>query len=145
MERFKHLFDNIDTRTAFSFVCAGAGTLGSWLFGEWDMTLKILASFMILDYITGVIVAGINKEIDSSIGFKGLLKKILILILVIIAVLLDRLTNSQWVFKTAVCYFFIGNEGWSVLENVGKAGVPLPSKLKDVLAQLKDEKDVNDK
>ncbi|NLZ53119.1 MAG: phage holin family protein, partial [Thermoanaerobacteraceae bacterium] len=103
--------------------------------------LMILVAFIIIDYLTGLIVAFINKEVDSKIGFKGILKKTLILFALIVAVLLDRLINQgTWVSRTVVCYFFIANEGLSILENIGRAGVPLPKRLTDILRQLKDSK-----
>lgn len=131
---------NLDnTRTVFSLVIATIGVFLSWIFGEWDIALQVLVALMVIDYITGVIVAYINGDIDSRVGFKGILKKVLILIALIVGVLLDRLIGIEWTFRTVVCYFFIGNEGWSILENIGKTGLPIPDKLKDKLAQLKDE------
>ena len=131
------------TRAIFNGVVAFIGVVATWLFGGWDLALKVLIVFIALDYVTGVIVAFINKEIDSKIGFKGILKKSLILIVLIVGVLLDRLLASEWTFRTVVCYFFIGNEGWSVLENIGKAGLPLPDRLMDILNQLKNEEGGN--
>ena len=128
-----------NTRALFSTIIATVGVYATWLFGGWDIAIQVLVAFMIIDYITGVIVAYINGEIDSRIGFKGILKKVLILIALIVGVLLDRLVGIEWTFRTVVCYFFIGNEGWSILENIGKTGLPLPERLKDKLAQLKDE------
>lgn len=131
---------NLDnTRTVFSLVIATIGVFLSWLFGGWDIAVQVLVALMVIDYITGVIVAYINGDIDSRVGFKGILKKVLILIALIVGVLLDRLIGIEWTFRTVVCYFFIGNEGWSILENIGKTGLPIPDKLKDKLAQLKDE------
>ena len=128
-----------NTRALFSTIIATVGVYATWLFGGWDIAIQVLVALMIIDYITGVIVAYINGEIDSRIGFKGILKKVLILIALIVGVLLDRLVGIEWTFRTVVCYFFIGNEGWSILENIGKTGLPLPERLKDKLAQLKDE------
>ena len=128
-----------NTRTIFSTVIATLGICTTWLFGTWDIAIQVLVAFMIIDYVTGVIVAYINGDIDSKVGFKGILKKVLILIALIVGVLLDRLIGVEWTFRTVVCYFFIGNEGWSILENIGKTGLPIPDKLKDKLAQLKDE------
>ena len=128
-----------NTRALFSTIIATVGVYATWLFGGWDIAIQVLVALMIIDYITGVIVAYINGEIDSAIGFKGILKKVLILIALIVGVLLDRLVGIEWTFRTVVCYFFIGNEGWSILENIGKTGLPLPERLKDKLAQLKDE------
>ena len=144
MEKLPNTINNAAcSRKVFSIICAGCGTLFTWLFGEWDMMFKILASFMVLDYITGVIVAYINKDVDSKIGFRGILKKSLILILLIVGVMLDRLIGSEWTFRTAVCYFFIGNEGWSIIENIGKTGMNIPNKLKNALSQLKNEEKID--
>lgn len=133
----------LNSKNIFSMICAASGTLLSWLFGEWDMVLKIVATLMCLDYITGVIVAYINKEIDSKIGIKGIFRKTLNLVLIIIGVLLDRLLGSEWTFRSVVCYFMVGNEGWSIVENIAKAGVPIPNKIRDVLAQLRNEEGIN--
>lgn len=128
-----------NSRAISNTIIATFGVWLSWLFGSWDIAIQVLVAFMIIDYVTGVIVAYINGDIDSKVGFKGILKKVLILIALIVGVLLDRLIGVEWTFRTVVCYFFIGNEGWSILENIGKTGLPIPDKLKDKLAQLKDE------
>lgn len=120
-------------------IIASMGTLFTWLFGAWDLMFKVLASFMIIDYATGVLVAFIEGTVDSRVGFKGILKKVLMLILLIVGVLLDRLLGTEWLFRTATCYFLIGNEGLSILENVAKTGLPLPEKLRHGLIQLKEE------
>ena len=115
------------------------GTALTWLIGSWDTTLKVLICFMVLDYCTGVIRAFVNKEISSDVGLKGIARKAVILIVLIVAVLLDRLLNTgTWVFRTIVCYFYIANEGISLLENCAGLGLPIPEKLKDSLIQLKD-------
>lgn len=128
-----------DRKRLFSTVVATVGMYGTWLFGDWDIAIQVLVAFMVIDWVTGVIVAYIDGEIDSRVGFKGILKKVLILIALIVGVLLDRLLGIEWTFRTVVSYFFIGNEGWSILENIGKTGLPIPDKLKDKLAQLRDE------
>ena len=128
-----------ENRALFSTITATIGVYGTWLFGAWDIAIQVLVAFMVIDWITGMIVAYINGDIDSRIGFKGILKKVLILIALIVGVLLDRLIGIEWTFRTVVSYFFIGNEGWSILENIGKTGLPIPDKLKDKLAQLKNE------
>ena len=120
-------------------VVAIVGTALTWLFGAWDTTLMVLVCFMALDYCTGVIRAFINKEVSSDIGLKGIARKAVIFIVLIVAVLLDRLLNTgTWVFRTLICYFYIANEGISLLENCAGLGLPIPDKLKDALAQLKD-------
>lgn len=115
------------------------GTCATWLFGTWDTVIGILALFIGLDYITGVIRGYVNKELSSSVGLRGIARKAVIFIVLIIAVALDRLMNTgSWVFRTLICYFYIANEGLSLIENCGALGLPIPDKLKDALAQLKD-------
>ena len=125
----------------FKIFVAGLGTLVTYLLGDWDTALVVLAIFVVLDYITGVLVAWLNHTLNSEVGFKGLAKKALILVILIVAVCLDRLLNNDgWVFRTLVCYFYIANEGISILENAGNLGVPIPNKIKNALEQLnKDE------
>ena len=125
----------------FNSTVAVVGTFFTYLFGGWDAAIGILIVFMCLDYATGVIVAYQNNLLDSEVGFKGLVKKFMILVILIVAVMLDRLMNTgTWVFRTLVCYFYIANEGISLLENVSNLGVKIPDKLKDALVQLnKDE------
>ena len=115
------------------------GTILTWLFGSWDTALIVLVCFMILDYITGVLRSYVNKTVSSDVGLKGIARKSVILIVLIVAVLLDRLLNAKtWVFRTLVAYFYISNEGISLLENCVRLGLPVPEKLKDALLQLKE-------
>ena len=97
---------------------------------------------MAMDYITGLISAYIDKNISSSIGFKGIAKKVFIMALVAVGHILDTyIIGDSAVFRSAVIGFYLANEGISILENAGKIGLPLPKKLVDVLAQLKNEED----
>ena len=115
------------------------GTGLTWFLGSWDMALKVLVCFMVLDYITGVLRAYVNKEVSSAIGLKGIARKTVIFIVLIVAVLLDRLLNTgNWVFRTLICYFYIANESISLLENCSALGLPIPDKLKEALSQLKE-------
>lgn len=115
------------------------GTGFTWLFGSWDIALMVLIFFIALDYATGVLRAYVNKEVSSKVGLKGIARKAVIFVVLIVAVLLDRLLNTgNWVFRTLVCYFYIANEGISLLENCAGLGLPIPEKLKDALAQLKE-------
>lgn len=124
----------------FDSIVAIMATFFTWIFGTWDIAIAILIIFMVLDYLTGVIVAYQNKTLNSEVGFKGLIKKCMILVILIVAVMLDRLLNTgAWVFRTLVCYFYIANEGISLLENVSNLGVKIPEKLKDALEQLNKE------
>lgn len=131
-----------DMEKIFNSIVAVVATFLTYLFGGWDMAIIVLIAFMTLDYGTGVLYAFLQKTLDSEIGFKGLIKKFMILVVLIVAVLLDRMINSgTWVFRTLVCYFYIANEGISLLENISNLGVPIPSKLKDALAQLNEEEE----
>ena len=120
----------------FNSIVAVIATFFTYLFGGWDIALIVLVAFMVLDYATGMMWAYIQKTLNSQIGFRGLIKKCMILVVLIIAVLLDRMINSGTaVFRTLVCYFYIANEGIS-LENVSHLGLPIPDKLKNALQQL---------
>lgn len=123
----------------FKTFIAVLGTIFTWLFGVWDTALIALITFMVLDYMTGVLRGYINKELSSDVGLKGIARKTVIFAVLIVAVLLDRLINSgNWVFRTMTCYFYIANEGLSLIENAIGLGVPAPEGLKNALAQLKD-------
>lgn len=123
----------------FKVLVATTGTFLTWLFGAWDIAVIVLIAFMVLDYISGVCVAYINKEVSSDVGLRGLTRKFLIILVLMAAVLLDRLMNTEnWIFRTLVCYFYIANEGISLLENASNLGLPIPEKIKDALIQLKD-------
>ena len=123
----------------FKSFIALLGTIVTWLFGKWDTALIVLVTFMALDYATGVIRAYVNKEVSSDIGLKGIARKAVIFVVLIVAVLLDRLINSgTWVFRTLACYFYIANEGISLIENCVGLGLPVPQKLQDTLIQLKE-------
>lgn len=125
-------------KSLFNTVIATVGTLITWLFGAWDLAAKVLITFMALDYGMGVTKGYVFKCLSSDVGLKGLTRKASIFVVLIVAVLLDRLTGTgQWIFRTAVCYFYIANEGISLLENCAQLGLPLPDKLKDALKQLK--------
>ncbi|EOU1878273.1 phage holin family protein [Clostridium perfringens] len=118
------------------------GTLFTWLLGAWDTPLVILIVLMALDYITGITKAYVNKDLSSNIGLKGIARKGVIFTILIVAVMLDRLLNTgNWIFRTLVCYFYIANEGISIIENASELGVPVPSKLKNALIQLKEDKE----
>ncbi|ELC8346259.1 phage holin family protein [Clostridium perfringens] len=117
------------------------GTGFTWLFGVWDIPLVVLVVFMVLDQLTGVIRGYVNKELSSDVGLKGIARKCVILIILIVAVMLDRLLNTgSWMFRTMVAYFYIANEGISLLENCASLGAPIPEKLKNALIQLKEGK-----
>lgn len=112
------------------------GILG-WYLGGLDGFLHALIVFVALDYLTGVIVAIMEKKLSSEIGFKGILKKVLIFVLVGIGNMVDvHLLKNGSAIRTAVIFFYLSNEGISILENCSKAGLPIPDKLKAVLEQF---------
>lgn len=116
--------------------------VGGWLgyfLGGYDGLLYALVVFMVADYITGVMCAVSDKKLSSAVGFKGICRKVLILMLVGIANLLDvEVIGTGAVLRTAVIFFYLSNEGVSLLENAGHLGLPIPEKLKEILAQLHD-------
>ena len=116
--------------------------IGGWLgyfLGGCDGLLIALVVFVVADYITGVMCAIADKELSSEVGFKGICRKVLIFILVGIANILDvQVIGTGSVLRTAVIFFYLSNEGVSLLENAGHLGLPIPEKLKAVLEQLHD-------
>lgn len=121
----------------FVFTAVG-GWLGYFL-GGCDGLLYALVLFVAADYITGVMCAITAKKLNSAVGFKGIFKKVLIFILVGIANVLDvNVIGTGSILRTAIIFFYISNEGVSLLENAGYLGLPIPEKLKAVLEQLHD-------
>ncbi len=121
---------------------AVGGWLG-WFLGGVDGFLYALLAFVVVDYITGVMCAIVNKKLSSEIGFKGIFKKVLIFALVGIGHLIDSyLIGTGEAIRTAIIFFYLSNEGVSLLENATRLGLAVPPKLKDILAQLhgKDKK-----
>jgi len=111
-----------------------------WL-GGWDLALKALVVLMVIDYVTGVLGAIKNKNVSSEIMFWGGLRKGLILVVVVIAVLLDGMVgNSEPIFRTLALYFYVAREGISITENLGILGVPLPPGIKNIFSKLQVEK-----
>ena len=113
-----------------------------FMWGRLDGLLCALIAFMAMDYITGLAVAWLHRELSSEVGFKGIAKKVFILILVAVGHILDtHVLGGGSVCRSAVIGFYIANEGISILENAGNIGIPLPKKLIDVLKQLKSKED----
>ena len=122
----------------FSMICTGI----TYLIGGADMAIYSLALFMAIDFITGVMVGYKTKTLTRDKSRDGLLKKATIILVLIVAVTLDRLLNNgMWVFRTLIAYFYICSEGLSILENSAKIGIPVPQKLVDALANIKTKGD----
>lgn len=110
-----------------------------YLLGGFDIALTCLLLAIVLDYISGMFKAFITKQVSSKVGFKGILKKVAILLVVMLAVLVDKVTGETGAIRTLVIYYFVANEGLSILENLGQADVPIPQSIKKALKALKKE------
>ena len=127
------------------FVFAGIGGWLGYFLGGCDGLLYALLAFVVADYLTGVMCAISDKTLSSDIGFRGICRKVLIFILVGIANILDvQVVGTGSVLRTAIIFFYISNEGVSLLENAGHLGLPIPEKLKTVLEQLHDRSEKGD-
>lgn len=120
-----------------SGVIATIGTFFIYLLGGLDVAMQSLLIAIAIDYLSGLIKAYNNKVLSSKIGFRGILKKIGLLFIVMLAVLIDRITGESGAIRTLIIYYFVANEGLSIIENLGEAGLPIPKVLKDALKNLK--------
>lgn len=119
------------------FAAVGGGI--GWFFGELDGFFYALLAFVVIDYLTGVMCAIVDRSLSSEVGFRGIFRKVLIFVMVGAGHILDaQVIGSGDALRTAVIFFYISNEGVSLLENAAHIGLPVPEKLKDVLAQLHD-------
>ena len=123
----------------FKNIMAGICTVLSFLFGDMEGLMVALIALIILDYISGVIAAAVEKRLSSEAGAKGIAKKIFMLLIVALANIVDiNVIGDGHVLKTVTVVFYICNECISLIENAGRIGVPVPKKLLDVLEQLRD-------
>lgn len=140
--------DAVHIKNSVLAALAAVGTFVAHALGGWDAAMQVLVALMAADYLTGILVAAVwqrsNKSatgaLDSKAGFKGLLKKGMIMLLVWLGVLLDNALGAAYI-RTAIIIFFIGNEGLSLLENLGLMGVPFPAFLKKALEALREQGD----
>lgn len=114
-------------------------TTAVFLLGGVDVALNSLLVVMIIDYITGVASAIYNKELSSKVGYKGIIKKFTYLCVVALAVVIDNLTGQSGLVRSLVIYFFVGNDGISIIENLAEMNIKLPQKLIDALEQIKEK------
>lgn len=137
-----------------SYLCATIGVLGSIvtsLFGGWDAALTTLLIFMLIDYISGFIVAGVfhkstkseSGALESKAGWKGLCRKGMVLLIVLVANRLDLVIGSDYI-RDAVCIAFVANETISIIENAGLMGVPIPEVITNAIELLKKKGDSNE-
>lgn len=124
----KHLISNIFSVIATIFI---------YLMGGIDVALQSLIIVIIIDYLTGFASAIYNKELSSKIGFKGILKKFSYLCVVALSVVIDNLLGQSGLIRSLVIYFFVANDGLSIIENMAEMNIKLPQKLIDSLEQIK--------
>lgn len=126
--------------SSLQFTITVIGVYVGWFLGGFDELLYALVAFVVIDYITGVMVGIIEKKLSSGVGFRGIFKKVLILIFVGVGHTIDFyiLKNGSAV-RTAVIFFYLSNEGLSILENSGRLGLPIPNSLKNIFKDLNKE------
>ncbi|HCW03657.1 MAG TPA: holin [Clostridium sp.] len=123
-------------------IFAAIGGYIGWFLGGVDGFMYALITFVVIDYVTGLMVAVLERKLSSEVGFRGIFKKVLIFVMVGIGNIVDvHLIKNGSAIRTAVLFFYISNEGISIIENSAKIGLPIPEKLKDVLKQLNKEDD----
>lgn len=124
----------------YAFAALG-GAVGA-VMGGFDGFLYALIVFVVVDYLTGIMAAILNKRLSSEVGFHGIFKKVVIFALVAVGHIVDtHVIQNGSVIRTAVIFFYLSNEGISILENASLIGLPVPQKLKDALEQLRDGKE----
>ena len=129
-----------DIINTLQIVVAAVGGYIGYFLGGWDGFLYALVAFVVIDYLTGIMAAILEKRLSSEVGFRGIFKKVLIFSLVAIAHIIDsQLIQTGSAIRTAVIFFYLSNEGISIVENASKIGLPIPVKLKTVLEQLNKE------
>lgn len=124
----KHLINDVISVILTTFV---------YLIGGFDIAIQSLLIVMVVDYLTGIASAIYNKELSSKIGFKGIIKKFCYLLVVALSVVIDNLLGQSGLIRSLVIYFFVANDGLSIIENMAEMGVKLPQKLIDALEQIK--------
>lgn len=129
---------------SIQLIFTAIGGYVGWFLGGVDGFMYALITFVIIDYVTGLMVAVLERKLSSEIGFRGIFKKVLIFAMVGIGNIIDvYLIKNGSAIRTAVLFFYISNEGISIIENSAKIGLPIPQKLKDILEQLNKEEKSN--
>jgi toxin secretion/phage lysis holin len=129
----------METKSAWICVQTIATVIGGWIgwfLGGCDALLYALTAFIVMDYVTGILCAILEKKLSSEIGMRGIMKKVSIFLIVGAAHIVDGIIGNGGVFRSATLIFFISNEGLSLLENTCRIGLPVPPKLKEILSQL---------
>ena len=124
----KHLINDVLSVILTTFV---------YLVGGFDIAIQSLLIVIVIDYLTGIASAIYNKELSSKVGFKGIIKKFCYLLVVALSVVIDNLLGQSGLIRSLVIYFFVANDGLSIIENMAEMNVKLPQKLIDALEQIK--------
>ena len=124
----KHLISNVSSVILTTFI---------YLVGGFDIAIQSLLIVMVIDYLTGIASAIYNKELSSKVGFKGIIKKFSYLLVVALSVVIDNLLGQSGLIRSLVIYFFVANDGLSIIENMAEMNIKLPQKLIDALEQIK--------
>lgn len=134
-----------DFISTLQLIFTAIGGYIGWFLGGFDGLIYALVAFVVIDYITGVMVAVLEKKLSSNIGFKGIFKKVLIFTFVGIGHIIDfHIIKNGSAVRTAVIFFYLSNEGLSIVENATRIGLPVPEQLKAVFKELKKEDEKND-
>ena len=129
-----------DIWNGIQIAIAALGGVVGWFLGEMDGIIYALIAFAVVDYITGFIKAAVTGQLSSSVGAKGIAKKVALFLIVGIAHIADRyMLGDNGALRMAVIFFYLSNEGLSILENAGALGIPIPAKLTDMIAKLRDK------
>jgi toxin secretion/phage lysis holin len=135
----------IKIRTTITYFTYVAGGLTVWFLGGYDAILMVLLTLIIIDYVTGLLRAAFENKLSSNIGWRGIARKILTFVLIGVAHIIGYyVLNDDGVLRSIAIFFYIGNEGLSILENCVAMGMPLPDKFKDTLKQIRGNKKNND-
>ena len=124
----KHLISNVSSVILTTFI---------YLVGGFDIAIQSLLIVIVIDYLTGIASAIYNKELSSKMGFKGIIKKFSYLLVVALSVVIDNLLGQSGLIRSLVIYFFVANDGLSIIENMAEMNIKLPQKLIDALEQIK--------
>lgn len=127
---------NLDWGNLVGAAGAGAGSLLVFLFGGWDTLLMVLVCMSVIDFISGILAATYEGHLNSQVGYKGIIRKVGIYLIVALACLIEKATGTE-LLRSAVIGFYIAMEGISIIENGGRCGLPYPQILRDKLEQLK--------
>jgi toxin secretion/phage lysis holin len=121
----------------FGLIVAGLGSAVTWLWGGWSPMIQILLTFVVVDYLSGLLASGVEGKLNSRIGFKGIAKKVMIFAMVAVGHLIDSALGENHIIRDSVIFFYCANELLSIIENSGRIGLPVPDTLIKAVDVLK--------